>query len=206
MLMVAEGAPEVVLASASPTRRALLQAAGVPHRVQPAAIDEAEIKAALQADGTAPGEAAVSLAELKAERISARVDPNAIVLGSDQILTADGHWFDKPVNQDAARAQLLTLRARRHELWTAVVAYRANRRIWHDLTESRLWVRDFSEAFVDAYLEGAGSDVLGSVGTYQIEGPGGQLFARIQGDPFSIQGLPLLPLLEFLRTQGVLIR
>lgn len=199
-------APEVVLASASPTRRALLAAAGVPHAVRPAAVDEAELKAALRADGVGPGEAAVALAELKARRVAARSGPDAIVLGADQLLTCEERWFDKPEDLASARRQLLELAGRRHELWTAVVAFRGGARIWHHLSECRLWMRALSESFIEGYLDRAGPAVLGSVGAYQIEGPGAQLFARIQGDRFAIQGLPLLEVLEFLRTQGVLVR
>lgn len=205
MGLVAADAPEVVLASASPARHALLAAAGVPHRVMPAAIDEAEVKDALGAEGVAPGDAAVVLAELKATRIAPRVSPDAVVLGCDQILTADGQWFDKPADHQAAREQLLALQGRRHELWTAVVAFRDGRRIWHHLAETRLWMRACSPAFIDAYLaEEPGA--LGSVGAYRIEGLGAQLFGRIQGDGFTIQGLPLLEVLEFLRAQSVLQR
>lgn len=199
-------APLLVLASASRARRGLLAAAGVPHAVRPAAIDEADVKAALRADGVAPGDAAVALAELKATRVSAQADPEAIVLGADQILTCEDRWFDKPEDPAAARAQLLALAGRRHELWTAAVGFRAGARIWHHVAASRLWMRPLSETFIDAYLAAAGPQVLESVGAYQLEGQGAQLFARIQGDAFAIQGLPLLEVLEFLRTQGVLPR
>lgn len=203
--LIVEGAPEVVLASASPVRRALLDGAGVPHRVLPAAVDEAEVKAALRSEGVTPGDAAVALAELKAKRTAPRVDPGAIVLGCDQILTLTEHWFDKPVDPAAARSQLLELQGQRHELWTAVVAFRAGARIWHHLALTRLWMRPCSEAFIDACLA-ADAEALNSVGAYRIEGPGAQLFARIEGDLFGVQGLPLLEVLEFLRSQGVLIR
>jgi septum formation protein len=205
MALVAAGAPDVVLASASPTRRALLLAAGVPHRVMPAAVDEAEVKVALKAEGVAPRDAAVALAELKAARVAPRVGADAIVLGCDQILTADGAWFDKPAGRAAAREQLVTLQGRRHELWTAVVGFRDGTRIWHHLAGNRLWMRACSAGFIDAYLA-ADPDAAGSVGSYRIEGPGAQLFSRIQGDGFAIQGLPLLEVLDFLRTQGVLLR
>jgi septum formation protein len=202
---LAEGAPAVVLASASPTRADLLRAAGVPFEQRPAAIDEAALKEALHAEGLTPGDAAVALAELKAERVASRM-PDAIVLGADQILTCDGRWFDKPQNRAEARAQLSALAGRPHELATAVVAFRSGARVWHHLAVPRLWLRACSTEFLDVYLNTVGEAAFTSVGAYQIEGVGAQLFARIEGDHFAVLGLPLLPLLEFLREQGVLLR
>ncbi len=200
------GASSVVLASASPTRARLLAAAGVPARPRAATVDEAAIKEALRADGVAPGEAAVALAELKAQRVAGQESHDAIVLGADQILTCEGRWFDKPADLAQARAQLAALAGRRHELWTAAVAFRGGARVWHHLAQARLWMRPCSDEFLDRYLDAAGEAALGSVGAYQIEGPGAQLFARIEGDRFAIEGLPLLEVLEFLRVQGVLWR
>ncbi len=128
------------------------------------------------------------------------------MLGADQILSCEGRWFAKPATLAEARAQLEQLAGRRHELATAVVAVRNGARIWHQVAIARLWVRPCSAAFLDAYLAAVGEAVLASVGAYHIEGLGAQLFARIEGDPFAIQGLPLLELLEFLRAQGVLAR
>jgi septum formation protein len=195
----------VVLASASPTRADLLRAAGVPFEQRPAAIDEAALKEALQAEGLTPGDAAVALAELKAERVASRM-PDAIVLGADQILTCEGRWFDKPQDRAQARTQLSALAGRPHELATAVVAFRGGARVWHHLAVPRLWLRACSTEFLDAYLDTVGEAAFTSVGAYQIEGVGAQLFARIEGDHSAVLGLPLLPLLEFLREQGVLLR
>jgi septum formation protein len=195
----------VVLASASPTRADLLRAAGVPFEQRPAAIDETALKEALQAEGLTPGDAAVALAELKAERVASRM-PDAIVLGADQILTCEGRWFDKPQSRADARAQLSALAGRPHELATAVVAFRGGARVWHHLAVPRLWLRACSTEFLDAYLDTVGEAAFTSVGAYQIEGVGAQLFARIEGDHSAVLGLPLLPLLEFLREQGVLLR
>jgi septum formation protein len=195
----------VVLASASPTRADLLRAAGVPFEQRPAAIDESALKEALQAESLTPGDAAVALAELKAERVASRI-PDAIVLGADQILTCEGRWFDKPQSRADARAQLSALAGRPHELATAVVAFRGGARVWHHLAVPRLWLRACSPEFLDAYVDNVGDAVLASVGAYQIESVGAQLFARIEGDHFAVLGLPLLPLLEFLREQGVLLR
>jgi septum formation protein len=203
--LLAAAAPPVVLASASAARARMLVAAGVPFERRPAAVDEAALKEALRAEGASAEDAAVALAELKAQHV-ARLAPAAIVLGADQILTCAGRWFDKPRNRAEARAQLGELAGRRHELATAVVAFLGGARVWHHLAVPRLWLRPCSPEFLDAYLDAAAEAVLESVGAYQIERLGAQLFARIEGDHFAVLGLPLLPLLEFLREQGVLLR
>lgn len=203
--LLAARAPRVVLASASPTRAHLLRAAGVPFEQQPAAIDEAPLKEALQAEGVPAGDAAVALAELKAERVAAQMS-DAIVLGADQVLTCGGRWFDKPRHRAEASAQLAALAGKRHELATAVVAVRGGARVWHHLAVPCLWLRHCSPSFREAYLDAVGEAALTSVGTYQIEGLGAQLLARMEGDHFAVLGLPLLELLEFLRGQGVLLR
>jgi septum formation protein len=203
--LLAAGAPRVVLASASPTRAHLLRAAGVQFEQRPAAVDEASLKEALRAEGVSAGDAAVALAELKAQRVASQM-PDAIVLGADQILTCEERWFDKPQDRAEAQAQLGALAGRWHELATAVVAFRGGARVWHHLAVPRLWLRDPSPEFLQDYLDALGETALTSVGAYQIEGVGAQLLARIQGDHFAVLGLPLLPLLEFLREQGVLMR
>jgi septum formation protein len=199
-------APAVILASASPARSRLLRAAGVEVTQRPAAIDEETVRAALQAEGVAPGAAAVALAELKAERIAGGAPAGALVLGADQILSCEDRWLGKPADLAEARAQLEQLAGRRHELATAVVAFRNGDRIWHQLSIARLWLRACSGSFLDGYLSAIGEAALTSVGAYQVEGLGAQLLARIEGDQFAIQGLPLLEVLEFLRAQGVLTR
>ena len=195
--------PRLILASASGARRGLLSAAGLRFAAEAAAVDEAAIKEAAQAEGIPPADAALMLADAKAERI-ARRHPEALVIGCDQLLVCEGQWFDKPADVAAARAQLQHLRGRAHELVTAVVCHRHGRRVWQHVAVPRLVMRGFSDAFLDAYLAAEAEHVTQSVGAYRLEGPGIQLFERVQGDHAAILGLPLLPLLGFLRQHGVL--
>ncbi len=193
----------IVLASASKVRRALLEAAGLDILVDPAVVDEAAVKDSYAGEGAGPGEIAEALAELKARRISPR-HPGLIVLGADQILDCEGQRFDKPEGLTGARAQLQTLSGRRHRLISSLVAMRDGQRLWHHTGEAVLTMRKFSDGFLEGYLAAAGPGVLESVGAYQLEGLGAQLFTRIEGDYFTVLGLPLLPLLDFLRLQGEL--
>jgi septum formation protein len=193
----------IVLASASKVRRALLEAAGLDILVDPAAVDEAAVKDSYAGEGAGPGEIAEALAELKARRISPR-HPGLIVLGADQILDCEGRRFDKPEGLTGARSQLQTLSGRRHRLVSSLVAMRDGQRLWHHTGEAVLTMRKFSDGFLESYLATAGPGVLESVGAYQLEGLGVQLFTRIEGDYFTVLGLPLLPLLDFLRLQGEL--
>jgi len=196
---------ELVLASASPARQRLLAAAGVAFVADAARIDEEEVKASLKAAGASAEQAAESLAELKAQKVSRR-HPGAIVLGADQLLELDGTWFDKPPDRAAAASQLAALAGRTHRLATAVVAARDGQRLWHRVESPRVTLRRLSPAAIDDYLQRAGPAVLGSVGCYHLEGLGIQLMARVEGDHFAIQGLPLLPLLDFLRENGMVAR
>jgi septum formation protein len=202
--MLQAPAPAVVLASSSASRRALLEAAGLRFEARPAAVDEAAIKEAAQAEGLTPAEAAILLAEAKAERVARRA-PEALVIGGDQLLVCEGRWFDKPETLAQARENLLWLRGKRHELVNGTVIWRGGQRIWQDVTTVRLTFRDFSEAFLDAYLAAEGEVLLASVGAYRLEGLGVQLMAKIEGEHSAILGLPLTPLLRFLRQHGVLI-
>jgi septum formation protein len=198
-------ADSLILASASKARADMLRGAGVPVEIVPARVDEAEMKLSLRAQGADPATVATALAELKALQVS-RAWPGRLVLGADQMLDCDGDWFDKPENRVDARAQLRRLRDRQHTLTSAAVLARDGTRVWHHAAAARLKMRGFTEAFLDRYLEEAGEAVLGSVGAYQLEGLGAQMFERIEGDFFVILGLPLLPVLDILREQGVLQR
>ena len=199
-----QAGPPVILASRSSARLRLLQAAGVAVTSEPALVDEAALREALQAEGVPVEDAATALAELKAGFVARRSRPDAIVLGADQLLEIEGQWLEKPLDAAAARRQLERLRGRRHRLVSAVVAFRGGERVWHRVDTARLWLRDCTDDFLDAYVAAAGPDILGCVGAYQLEGLGAQLMARVEGDHFTIQGLPLLPVLQFLRDQGVL--
>ncbi|MQA65555.1 MAG: septum formation protein Maf [Alphaproteobacteria bacterium] len=191
----------VVLASASPTRAQLLQAAGVKTVLAPAHVDEDAVKGALRAEGVDATDAAVALAEMKALRVAPRY-PGALVIGADQILVCDGEWFDKPADMDHAKNRLRALRGKTHGLATAAVVVRDGKRIWHHVDTPKLTMRSFSDSFIEDYLAHEGADALASVGAYRLEGMGVQLFARIDGDFFTILGLPLLALLGFLREHG----
>ncbi|MGE0154478.1 MAG: nucleoside triphosphate pyrophosphatase [Reyranellaceae bacterium] len=194
--------PALVLASTSPTRRRILENAGLAFETASPGVDEEEVKLSLKASGATGAQIAETLAELKANRVSAR-RPEALVIGADQILSCNGVLFDKPPDMDHARAQLQALRGKPHELLTAICVAKAGGRVWHHNAVARLTMRPFSDAFLDDYLARAGQDVLGSVGVYRLEGLGAQLFSRIDGDFFTILGLPLLPLLGFLRENGI---
>ena len=199
-----EPTPALVLASASAARAALLRAAGVAHAVDPARIDEDELKRALHGQGASAAEAAETLAELKALKVSRR-HPGAITIGADQMLECGGEWFDKPADLDHARAHLMALRGKTHELVSAVVAARDGARLWHHVERARLHMRDFSDGFLDSYLATVGQEALETVGAYRLEGLGAQLFTRVEGDYFTVLGLPLLPLLDFLRNHGAVL-
>jgi septum formation protein len=194
--------PPLVLASSSRSRRQLLANAGLAFDVDPPGVDEQEATRSLLAKRTPPQEIAETLAEMKALRVSVR-RPLALVVGGDSTLAANGRLFEKPSTMEAARKQLLVLSGQTHELFSSVVVARGGVRIWHSSERARLTMKPFSEPFLDAYLALAGEAVLGSVGAYQLEGLGAHLFSRVDGDYFTILGLPLLPLLSFLAGHGV---
>jgi septum formation protein len=194
----------IVLASASPARATMLRAAGVVFHVAPARVDEESVRAALEAEGAPARDVAEALAELKALRGSASA-PGALVIGADQTLELAGRRFDKPASRAEAADQLRALRGRRHVLHSAAVVALNGAAIWRASGRAALTVRPFSDAFLETYLDVAGEAVLGCVGGYQVEGLGAQIFARIEGDHFTIMGLPLLDLLGFLRARGELV-
>lgn len=198
-------APSLVLASKSAARRQMLLDAGVPVVVDSADIDEESVKAGLRAEGATPHEVAEVLAELKATRISPR-HPGALVLGADQMLECEGKWFDKPADTAGAAAHLKALSGQSHRLIASAVIVKDGTRIWHQVDSVELTMRPLSDAFIAAYLDAVGDDALHSVGAYQLEGLGAQLFTRVRGDFFTVLGLPLLPLLAYLRTHGVIAR
>ena len=173
-------------------------------RVLPANIDEDSVKAGLQAERALPHDIADALAELKALRVSQR-EAEAYVIGCDQLLWADGTLFNKPASREAAADQLRTLRGKTHSLFTAVCLAKGGSVLWRQITRPKLTMRAFSDDFLESYLDTAGEAVLASVGGYQLEGPGSQLFSRVEGDYFSILGLPLLPLQDALRQHKVLM-
>lgn len=194
--------PPVILASASKSRAQLLYAAGVPHEAVPANVDEAEVKLSLRQDNAPPFAVAETLAEMKAQQVSRRL-PGALVIGADQILECGGELFDKPPDLDHARAHLIALRGRRHSLVTSVSVVRDGVVVWHYNDQAHLDMRDLSNAFIDWYVAQAGGEICESVGAYKLEGLGAQLFSKVDGDYFTILGLPLLPLLDLLRNHGV---
>ena len=192
----------IVLASKSAARRAVLDGAGVPYEVVVAGVDEDAVKSGLLAEGAGPREIADALAELKAVRVSQ--GRPGFVIGSDQTLDLAGELYDKAETVEAARERLKLLRGRTHKLHSAVVVAKDGAPIWREVVTASLTMRDFSDAFLEDYLAAEGENALGSVGCYRLEGPGAQLFSRIEGDYFAILGLPLMGLLDLLRRHGEL--
>ena len=192
---------EVFLASTSPSRRALLEGAGVVFTARSPGVDEATAKAALLGEGLGPRDIADALAELKAVRIRAG---DGLVIGADQTLDLDGELIDKAETLDEARERLKRLRGRPHKLHSGVVVAQAGQPIWREVSTATLWMRPFSDAFLEDYVAREGESLLGSVGCYRLEDVGVQLFSRIEGDYFTILGLPMLGLLDLLRRHGAL--
>lgn len=194
----------LILASQSAARRAMLEAAGVPHEAMPAGVDEDAAKESLRGEGLDARGLANALAELKALRLSRRYS-DALVLGCDQTLArADGSMLDKPADRDMARQQLLQLRGETHSLTSAAVICEAGRPVWRHVDVAKLSMREFSDTFLDRYLDAEWPAISGCVGGYRLEGLGAQLFSRVNGDHFTILGLSLIPLLDFLRTRRIL--
>jgi septum formation protein len=197
--------PDLILASASKARQTLLHQAGVKFRTQVSQLDEASFKASLKAEDATAQMAAEALGELKARKVAQQI-PESLVIGADQILSINDIWFDKPVDLEHARAHLAALSGKTHFLHTSVSVLRGEQVLWHHNETCEMTMRDLSADFIDAYLAQEGEEVLYSVGAYRLEGLGAQLFSKIYGDFFTILGLPLLPLLEFLRNNQILKR
>ncbi len=195
----------LILASASVSRRAMLAAAGVSCACEAPSVDEAEIKLSMLAEGAPATAIAAALAEFKAQRISPR-HPGVMVIGADQVLECGGTLYDKPSGRGEARDHLRALRGRAHFLHASVCAVRDRQLLWHHNDTAKMEMRDVSDQFIDDYLDAVGDEVCQSVGAYHLEGLGAQLFARVTGDYFTVLGLPLFPLLQFLRDNGVLAR
>jgi septum formation protein len=195
-------AQPLILASKSAARRDLLQAAGVPTELHPAHLDERSLERA--APSQAPTAIAAHLARAKASH-AAKSFPGRLVLGADQTLVLGGERFAKPADRAAARSQLRALSGRSHELHSAIAFVQDGKVLFDYVGHARLTMRAFSDRFLDVYLDTAGAAALASVGAYQIEGPGIQLFERVEGDYFTIVGLPLMAALDFLRRHGCLL-
>jgi septum formation protein len=196
------GRPPLILASASKSRARLLETAGLSFIVEPPGLDEAVMRQAVSGELT-PHDIAEVLARAKAEAVS-DLARKAYVIGADQVLVCGETVYAKPDSMEAARRQLLDLSGKKHTLHTAVAVATNGETIWAETTVATLTMRKLSPAFIGRYLAAAGEEVLSSVGAYQIESLGVQLFETIDGDYFSILGLPLIPLLDTLRREGVI--
>ena len=194
----------IILASGSKSRAALMRGAGVEFEQIISFVDEDHLKATMRENNATTTEQAEALAELKARKVSLK-EPG-IVFGADQMLDLEGIQFDKPKSVGEARANLLKMRGKTHTLETALVACQNGAPIWRTITRPQLKMRAFSEGFLDNYLNLEGDEVMSTVGAYKLEGLGVQLFERIEGDYFSILGLPLIQMLDWLRDRAVLIR
>ena len=192
----------VTLASKSPTRAKLLEGAGVAFDTVSPGVDETSAKESFLAEGMKPRDIADALAEMKAVRVSMKRE--GLVIGADQTAELDGRLIDKAETVEEARAQLVALRGREHSLHAAVVLARAGQPIWREVRTAKLRARAFSDDFLESYLAREASHIIGSVGCYRLEGEGAQLFDRIDGDYFTILGLPLMGLLDMLRRHGAL--
>jgi septum formation protein len=193
---------KLILASQSASRRAMLAAAGVPFEAVAAGVDEDAAKAALS--GVGPRNLADALAELKALKVSAR-EPAALVLGSDSVVALDdGTLLDKPASREEAAEHLTRMSGRVHELWSAAVIAEGGRAVWRHVERAKMSVRPLSYSFVERYLDAEWPAISGCVGCYRMEGPGVQLFHRVEGSHFTVLGLPLIPVLAQLRVLGVL--
>jgi septum formation protein len=196
-------AEPLVLASGSATRAQMLRAAEVPFEIVVPRVDEAALKEALLAEERSARDIADALAEMKAARVSGK-RPEALTLGCDQTLSCDGRLLSKPASPEEAREQIAALMGRTHRLHSAAVIYQGGEPVWRHVSEARLTMGRLSEAWVDGYVARNWDAIRHSVGGYRIEEEGVRLFSRIEGDHFTILGLPLLPLLSFLSIRGTI--
>jgi septum formation protein len=194
-----------VLASTSPIRLQLLRAAGLEVESAAPRVDEETARVSLLAEGAKPRDVADALAEMKARKVADR-RPADLVLGCDQVLELEGAIFAKPESPDQARDQLRQLRGKSHRLLSAIVAYENAEPVWRHVAEARLTMHDLTDSYIDAYLERNWDSIRHSVGCYKIEEEGVRLFSAVVGDHFTILGLPLLPLLAWLGTRGMIAR
>ncbi len=176
----------------------------MPFDVDPALVDENEVKRSLRAENAAATDVAEVLADAKASRVSGR-HPGRMVLGADQVLECEGMQYDKPATRMEASAQLKALRGREHSLVSYVVIWRDGQRLWQASDTALMEMRNISDAFIERYLDAAGGEILNGPGAYRVEEFGVQLFRRVRGDHFTILGLPFLPLLDFLRENRILM-
>jgi len=203
MAMSGQHGRKVVLASASEARARLLRNAGVPFSTVPADLDETTLLSEARAAGRPPAQAALLLAEAKALSVATRY-PDALVIGADQLMVSGERWLEKPGSIAVAREMLRSLRGRRHQLLSGVVVVVAGVARWRHVDVAEMSMRQFSDAFLDRYLEEAGTSIVSVVGACRLEGVGAQLLDDVAGDFFTVLGLPLLPLLGCLREHGVL--
>ena len=192
----------LILASKSAARRALLDQAGIAYDCEPAAIDEAAIRDAAQSEGASPDDIAVLLAEMKGERIAAK-HRDAMIISSDQLLVCDGILYGKPKTFEQAHQQIAALSGKRHQLITAVMLFDNGRRIWHHIARPEITFHQLDDNAISDYLRHFGEDAFHSPGSYFLEGPGIHLFADIFGDYYAILGLPMMALLPQLKLHGL---
>ncbi len=193
----------LILASASPIRSTLLQNAGVAHEALPARVDEAAIRASLQADRATPRDIADALAEAKARKL-AQKHPDAMVIGCDQVLEFNGEILGKPQDRTDAEAQLRRLGGATHKLLSAAVIYEGGAPVWRHVGQVRLTMRALSDSYLAGYLDRNWPNISDSVGCYKLEEEGARLFQRIEGDYFAVLGLPLIDVLGYLTLKGVI--
>jgi len=202
--MISELKRPLVLASSSPSRAAILKAAGLAFTAIPARIDETALIESLQAEGARPRDIADALAEAKTLKVAASVPAPGLVIGADQLLVCEGRIFEKPRDRAEAVAHLSFLQGKTHELIGGICGATGGAIVWRHVSVARLTLRAMDAGAIEDYLTAAGPEVLGSVGCYHLEGLGVHLMSRIDGDYTSILGLPILPVLDFLRAQGAL--